>query len=32
MISLASGARVWLACGHTNMPKRIGGLGVTPPG
>ena len=28
MISLPSGVRVWLACGHTNMRKGMNGLAV----
>ncbi len=28
MISLPSGARVWLACGHTDMRKGMDGLAM----
>jgi transposase len=28
MISLSSGARVWLACGHTDMRKGMDGLAM----
>ena len=28
MISLPSGARVWLACGHTDMRKGMQGLAM----
>ena len=31
MISLPSGARVWLACGHTDMRKGMDGLAMLAP-